>query len=69
MKTLTGGALVYSRGLYSPPGEPWKPQFLLWIAGNSFPQLQFEEVALWNRIVVIKPHPVPAKKRQSDLLQ
>jgi putative DNA primase/helicase len=67
MKLLTGRGRMWSRGMYASGGE-WHPRYLLWLAGNSLASIDYDETALYRRLVIIKGHPIPVEEQDTELV-
>lgn len=68
IKQLTGGDVLTIRGLYRDPAD-FIPQFKLWIHGNHKPDIQGDDTAMWNRLILI-PFMViiPPEEQDHELL-
>ncbi|MEA3288263.1 MAG: phage/plasmid primase, P4 family, partial [Candidatus Marinimicrobia bacterium] len=68
IKSITGGDEVTARKLYEE-FETWTPQFKIWFAVNTLPEIKGTDDGIWRRIKVI-PFNVSFKGREDkDLTQ
>jgi putative DNA primase/helicase len=67
IKMMTGGDRISCRALYKDFGE-FDPQFKLWLATNSLPNVTGMDEAIWRRIMVIPfPVTIPTEERDREL--
>lgn len=60
VKRVTGGDSVACRFLHKEYFE-FVPQFKIWMLCNDLPHIRTGDKALWNRVIIIPTHTVPAK--------
>lgn len=53
VKAYTGGDIQSTRSNFETENTRWRPEGLLLVASNHLMQVDFEDEAIWNRIVVI----------------
>jgi hypothetical protein len=64
VKSITGGDMITARYLYRESFE-FRPQFTLWLAGNSRPAISAHDGGMWRRILLV-PFPLTIPERQRD---
>jgi putative DNA primase/helicase len=69
VKSITGGDMITARYLYQESFE-FRPQFTLWLAGNSRPAISAHDSGMWRRILLVPfPLTIPEGKRDPSLKQ
>tara|TARA_B100000315_G_scaffold247568_1_gene276428 strand:- start:76 stop:672 length:597 start_codon:yes stop_codon:yes gene_type:complete len=53
IKTVSGGDVIYARGMYARRGIEFTPEFLLMLATNHKPVIRGTDYAIWRRLVLV----------------
>ena len=53
IKTVSGGDVIYARGMYARRGIEFTPEFLLMLATNHRPVIRGTDYAIWRRLVLV----------------